>query len=712
MRQLLQNLKSGDTEIVEAPAPSLEGGHLLVASCLSLISIGTERMLVDFGKASYIAKARQQPEKVKQVVEKIRVDGLAATYESVNAKLNEAIPMGYSNVGIVIDVGDGINNFRIGDRVVSNGPHADLVHVPENLCAKIPDKVDDELAVFTVLGSIALQGIRLARPTTGEKFAVLGTGIIGLLTIQILRANGCQVAAFDYEPEKLALAETYGATAYNLSSIDAVAAGLEFSQHRGIDGVIITASTASSEPVENAARMSRQRGRIILVGVTGLQLNRTDFYEKELTFQVSCSYGPGRYDENYEQLGLDYPFGLVRWTEQRNFQAVLALMEDGKLNCDTIPRKEFLFDDVHEAYDALYSDRTTLCLTLRYPDHEYSNKKPSRFLKLEDQENVKAIERNRVVGVIGAGNYASRTLIPAFKERHSVRLHTLVTKGGVSSAVQGRRMGFLNASSDVNAIFDDSTIDTVVIATRHNTHAELIRRALDAGKHVFVEKPLAITHEQLDLVKQGYESSRKWSNPPQFMAGFNRRFSPHLTKARDLILKSGQRISTVVTVNAGELPPDHWTQDKSVGGGRIVGEVCHFIDALMYLSDARVKRSHISQMDAGGQHDTVTIALEFENGDLGVINYFANGSQKLPKEKIEVFCGGKNLLIDNFRSMTGYGWKGFKNMSLRKQDKGQRQCVDAFLSSILCNDDNSIFYDFYEVSKLALELRDSLIAQN
>lgn len=685
MKQILQDMSRGKTYLAEAPAPGSRSGHLLVASRVSLISAGTERMLVDFGRASLVQKALKQPERVKMVIDKARADGLMTTIDAVRSKLNEPLALGYCHVGVVEDVGVGCSGFTIGDRVVSNGPHAEFVSVPKNLAARIPDEVSDDAAAFTVVAAIGLQGIRLATPTLGEAFVVTGAGLIGLLTIQLLLAQGCRVLAIDFDDSKLELAAQFGALTCNPGKgEDAVAAGLAFSRGAGVDGVIITASTASSDPVSQAARMSRKRGRIVLVGVTGLQLNRADFYEKELSFQVSCSYGPGRYDARYEQQGQDYPFGFVRWTEQRNFEAVLDMMAAGRLNIEKLISSRLSFDDAPRAYDLLTNDKSALGVLLVYENRE-TDKLRRRTIPLKT-EPVKIAPGVPVVGFIGAGNYASRVLIPAFK-KSGAQLHSIVTAGGTSGAIQARKLGFLNASTDDSVIFNSMEINTVAIATRHDTHARFVIEALEAGKNVFVEKPLALTVDEVDAVEEAYDRARERSETPvRLMVGFNRRFAPHIQKMKALLDTVREPKSFIMTMNAGAIPPQHWTQDINVGGGRIIGEACHYVDLMRFLAGSPIVSISARRMgDAPGvviSEDKAVITLGFADGSFGTINYFANGASDFPKERVEVFCSGRVLHLDNFRQLRGYGWSGFHKMGGWSQNKGQEACVATFLDTI------------------------------
>lgn len=712
MKQILQDMAKGSTIIIDAPSPTVTSNYLIVNTRISLISPGTERMLVGFGKASYLEKARQQPDKVKMVLEKVTTDGLMATADAVKSKLAQPLTLGYCNVGIVSETGTGVSGFKLGDRVVSNGPHADIVKVPKNLCARIPDTVTDEAASFVVLASIGLQGIRLMQPTLGEAFVVTGAGLIGLLTVQLLQAHGCRVLAIDFDESKLELARQFGAKTCNPGKgEDPVAAGIEFSRGEGVDGVIITASTKSNDPVTHAARMSRKRGRIILVGVTGLELNRPDFYEKELSFQVSCSYGPGRYDPLYEDKGQDYPLPFVRWTEQRNFEAVLDMLASGQLNVQPLITHRFAFDDAQQAYQTLTEDKASLGILLQYTSADES--RSVRKVKLNT--NITFNKAQPIIGVIGAGNYASRTLIPAFKAS-GAQFHTLATAGGINSVVHGKKGGFAEASTDTADMLANSDINTIVIVTRHDSHARFVAQAIKAGKHVFVEKPLVIDFVGLEQVKTIYNTARNAGNGTQLMVGFNRRFSPLVQKMRILLEPLKEPKSFIMTINAGAIPADHWTQDNGVGGGRIIGEACHFIDLMRYLTSSKIVSIQARRM---GDHlsvpvteDKASITLGFEDGSFGTILYLANGASNFPKERIEVFAAGGVLQLDNFRKLKGFGWKGFKKMSLWKQDKGQTACATAFLEGIQAGKPAISTDEIFEVAGVSIKAAELLRNQS
>lgn len=714
MKQILQDMSGGKTFLAEAPAPGSRPGHLLVTSRVSLISTGTERMLVDFGRASLVHKALQQPERVKMVIDKARTDGLLTTIDAVRSKLNEPLPLGYCHVGVVEDVGAGCVGFAVGDRVASNGPHADIVSVPKNLCARIPDEVSDEAAAFTVVASIGLQGMRLAAPTLGEAFVVTGVGLIGLLTTQLLIAHGCRVLAIDFDDAKLKLAAAFGAQTCNPGKgEDPVAAGMALSRGAGVDGVIITASTASSDPVTQAARMSRKRGRIILVGVTGLELNRADFYEKELAFQVSCSYGPGRYDPQYEQKGQDYPLGFVRWTEQRNFEAVLDMMASGRLNVEPLISSRIPFDDASQAYDLLTNDKSTLGVLLHYAQAD-SQELRRRTIPLGTEEQRFAAG-TPVCGFIGAGNYASRILIPAFRKA-GAQLHSIVTSGGTSGAIQARKAGFANASTDSSVIFGSPEVNTVAVATRHDTHARFVIEAIEAGKNVFVEKPLALTVDEVEAVEAAYAKATGGSGAQvRLMVGFNRRFAPHVKKMKSLLDTVKEPKSFIMTMNAGAIPPSHWTQDIAIGGGRIIGEACHYVDLMRFLAGAPIVSISARRMgNAPGvaiTEDKAVLTLGFADGSFGTINYFANGAKDFPKERIEAFCAGRVLHLDNFRRLQGYGWSGFSKMGGWSQDKGQDACAAAFLEAITKGEPSPIpASEIFEVARATItaagQLRD------
>ena len=717
MRQILQSLRSGATIVAEIPAPQVRAGYLLIATARTLVSSGTERMLVEFGRAGLIEKARRQPDKVRMVLDKIRTDGLAATVQTVRSKLEQPLALGYCSVGRVVEVGAGVSGFAVGDRVASNGKHAEVVCVPQNLCARVPREVDDDNAAFTVAGAIALQGVRLVAPTLGETVVVTGLGLIGLLAVQLLRAHGCRVLGVDLAPERLAIAQQFGAEVADLSAgADPVAAALSYSRGRGADAVIITASTASSEPLHQAALMCRKRGRIVLVGVTGLELSRADFYEKELTFQVSCSYGPGRYDPQYEEAGHDYPLGFVRWTEQRNFEAVLDLLADGRLQTAPLITHRFPLERAGEAYALLTEHIPALGILLEYPAAPPGAAGVSAAARTADTPRhrvtpARAAPAAGALGFIGAGSYANGVLIPAFAAT-GARLKAVVSNGGVSAVHAARRHGVEEAGTDAQALLADPEIESLVISTRHDSHARYATAALAAGKHVFVEKPLAVNREQLVAVREALAGARTpRGESPLLMVGFNRRFAPHAQLVRRLLDSLREPKVFVMTVNAGALPAGHWSLDPESGGGRIIGEACHFIDLLRFLAATRVTGFNAMRIAGDPAHtlDKASFTLSFADGSIGTVHYSANGHRAFPKERLEVFCAGRVLQLDNFRRLRGWGWPRFSRQSLWRQDKGQRACAAAFVAAVRGAAPLPIPPDeLFEVAQLTLDIDSTL----
>ena len=703
MKQILQSLTTGEISLEEVPCPSHDSNSLLIETTKSLVSAGTERMLLEFGKANLLGKVKQQPDKVKMVLDKIKTDGWASTLEAVKAKLEQPIPLGYCNVGHILEVGEDLSGFSVGDRIVSNGYHGEVVRVAKNLCAKIPSSVSDEEAAFTILGAIALQGLRLSQPTLGECYVVIGLGLIGLITVQLLLANGCRVLGIDFDESKCKLARQFGASTILADEHNNVlACAKQFSRGCGVDAVLITASTKSSQPLHQAASMCRKRGRIVLVGVIGSEFSRADFFEKELSFQVSCSYGPGRYDDEYEKKGHDYPIGFVRWTEQRNFEAVLDLMSSGTLNVKPLISYQFSLDEAIDAYHILETEKAVLGILLDYPSGEPQKKQRSSIICHQSEPLLQQLQ----VSFIGAGNYAARVLAPAFKSNRAY-LQSIVSSQGISSRLIAKKIGFRQSLTDENLVYEDAAVDIVVIATRHDLHAQQVIKSLQAGKHVFVEKPIALTLEELDNIKEVYEKV----DQQLIMVGFNRRFSPHIRMIKKALTNIHSPKSFVMTVNAGHIPVGHWTQDRKIGGGRIIGEVCHFIDLLRFLSGCKISAWHAISLREGceAQADSVHITLAFSDGSCGSIQYLANGHQSFPKERLEIFAEGKILQLDNFRKMKTYGWSSLKYKNLWRQDKGQRDCVKAFLDAVSQGCFSPIaFEEIVEVAEVSIKISEKV----
>lgn len=711
MKQIFQNLGSGEVQSLEVPVPQVRPGQLLIQTRLNLVSPGTEKMLLEFGKSGLLGKALQQPERVKDAVQKAKTDGVLSTVNAIYQKLDDPLPLGYCNVGTVIEVGSGCEEFKIGDLVVSNGPHAEVVTVPKHLCARVPPKVNAEQAAYTVLGSIAMQGVRLAAPAIGETVAVFGLGLVGLLTVQILKATGCKVVAFDFDSNRVALAQDYGASGIDLNhQNDPITSGLQYSNGYGVDAAIITASTPSSDPIHQAAQMCRQRGKIVLVGVTGLELRRDDFYKKELSFQVSASYGPGRYDDSYELHGNDYPIGFVRWTENRNFKAFLGLLEDGSVDTLEMNTHSYSFDEAPRAYDNLASGSNTLGILLKHNTESI----PSASRVIENQE----VPVNRSSGLpakdgcsvtfVGVGNFAKGVLIPAFK-KSGARLNLASSNSGADAMHAMRKNGFNRASASPDSAIADPESNAIVVCTRHDSHAKYVIESLRNGKHVFVEKPLCIHHEELAEIDATYQECLKAGEERAIlMVGFNRRFSPHIKRVKDLLSAETNPITVNMQINAGAIESGHWTQRRDIGGGRLIGEVCHFVDLSVFLAGSSVLDWSLVRL--GDRHDdTLSINMKFQNGSIASIQYFCNGNKAIPKERLEVFSSGKSLTLDNYRKLTGYGWGSFKRSSTFTQDKGHKNCASAFVEAVNSGAQSPIPYDdLMEVSKLSIEMADSI----
>jgi predicted dehydrogenase/threonine dehydrogenase-like Zn-dependent dehydrogenase len=687
MKQIIQNLRTGATTLEEIPAPEVKRGCVLIKTTRSLVSLGTERMLVEFSKSNLISKARQQPEKVKQVLDKIKSEGLFPTLETVFNKLEQPLPLGYCNAGEVIAVGEGVSGFKIGDRVISNGQHAEFVCIPKNLVAHIPDSVSDDEAVFT--------GIRSLNPTLGETIVVIGLGLIGLMTAELLKANGCRVIGFDFDEQKVKIAHDKGIEALAVKEgINPVKLVENFTNGVGADGVIITASAKTDEIISQSAQMSRKRGRIVLVGVIGLNISRAEFYEKELTFQVSCSYGPGRYDEGYEQQGNDYPLPFVRWTENRNFQTILFSIEKGLIDVKPLITERIPLDDYQKIYGNMGASRSIASILVYPQDAPYTNK-------------VQVVPKNYaaakgIVGIIGAGNFTKMTVLPNVKESN-LQFKYIASAGGVSGTALAKKHGIEFSTTDYKEILKDEAVDLVMITTRHNQHASMVIESLNAHKNVFVEKPLALNSEELDNIITAYNKTNK-----TVTVGFNRRFSSHIQKAKTLIGNATMNI--IATMNAGFIPAEVWVHDLKVGGGRIIGEACHFIDLITFLTGSKVVSVC---MNALGQHpsvntDNASILLKFENGSTGVINYFSNGSKAYSKERIEIFCQEKTIIIDNFIKTEGFGTKGFSSMKTNL-DKGHKKQFELLGERIKLGGDALIpFDDIVNTTKASFAAIESL----
>jgi polar amino acid transport system substrate-binding protein len=674
VKQILQNLKTGAVTVTDVPAPVVRPGFVMIRTAASLISAGTERMTVEAGQKSLLGRAVDQPALVKQVIQKARTEGVINTIEAVRSKLGSLVALGYSAAGTVIEVGVGVTEFHPGDRVACAGvgyaSHAEVLAVPKNLCVRVPEEVSFDAAACSTLGAIALQGVRLAEPTLGEFVVVIGLGLIGQLAVQLLKANGCRVFGIEPEESKIELARSLGADAGCAPDDEARRRVTEWSRGRGADAVLITASTpSSSQPVELAGEISRQKGRVVVVGAVGLNLPRKPYYDRELSFKISMSYGPGRYDPEYEERGHDYPVGYVRWTEGRNIEAFLDLVATRRVNVEELITHRFQLVESEEAYQLITGDKPYLGVLLQYDtSRDLGSRVPLPGKTSAPQASVR-------LGLIGAGGYARAMLLPNFKAA-GVEFRSIATASGVTARSVGEQHGFRSCVSKAEEVIDDEDTNLVVIATRHDTHAKLAQLGLERGRHVFVEKPLALNEEELWSLISAAERS-----PGQLMVGFNRRFSPGAVAAKEFFSGRTTPLSINYRVNAGRVPPGHWAHDPQEGGGRIIGEVCHFIDLMHFLTTSLTTRVFAEAVSGTSRDvindDSVFITLRFLDGSNGSIAYLAEGDRALPKERIEIFGGGKSFVIDDFRSTQAFHNGREIKAKPREQDKGQKQEVRA-----------------------------------
>lgn len=697
MKQLTQQLKSGKMEILEVPFPVLEKGQVLVKNHFSVISPGTEGKTVSDARKGYVAKAKSRQKEVKMVIESIKNEGFKKTYDIVMNKLNAPSPLGYSCAGEVIAVGEEVNDFKVGDRVACGGDgavHAQVVSVNRNLCVKVPDHVELNHAAFSTLAAIAIQGIRQAELKFGENCTVVGLGIIGLLTVQILKAAGIKAIGVDLNQEQVKKAKEVGADLALLRNNDGIVKTItEHTDGYGTDAVIITAGTSSLDPVEFAGEISRKKGKVVIVGAVPTGFSRPNYYKKELDLRMSSSYGPGRYDSAYEDKGIDYPIGYVRFTENRNMQSFIDLLSDKKLDIQKIISHQFELAEAPKAYDLILERKEAINGVLLNYDLELSN----TIKRIQINNFPVSNEQSMNIGFIGAGNFAQSTVFPAIKDKCS--LIGVVTAQGNMSRYIAEKHKFKYCAESAEEIFNDKNIGTVFILTRHNTHAEFITHALTAGKNVVVEKPLAMSYQELEMVKNAYDKSDN-----ALMLGFNRRFSPLVEKMLNFHT-SEQKKSINIRVNAGALPSDHWVHDPEIGGGRIIGEACHFIDLAGYIAESKAARIQaFSLNDSASLMDTVSINIEYHNGSIATINYLSNGNKKVPKERIEVFSNGIVSVVNDFKCLDVYSDKARKKFKLKSQDKGHNKEFELTLQALKEKRKMPIpFNDIYNSTLLTLE---------
>ena len=709
MLQLTQNLKTGKMELSSVPTPTLGKGQILVQNCFSLISAGTEGGKVSTARKGYIGKAKEKPDQVKQVINTLKKEGVFSTYQKVMNKLDALSPLGYSTAGIVIEVGEGITSFMIGDNVACAGAdmanHAEVVSVPENMAVKIPENVSMADASFCTVGAIALQGIRQADLRLGENCVVIGLGLIGQLTIQMLKANGIKVVGIDINPEMVELARKSGADlAFTREDGELEQAINKLSMGYGVDAVIITAATSSSDPVELAGILCRPKGKVIIVGAVPTGFSREQYYKKELELRMATSYGPGRYNPNYEEKGLDYPIGYVRWTENRNMQAFLDMIQDKQINPEILTSHIFPFEKALDAYQMIL-DKTEPFVGILL---EYSvNKDVEKEIELHSSfQNFKGSKVN--IGFIGAGSFALNSLLPNIKSANMVAVST---NQGHSSRSVADKYNFQIATCDSDSIINNKEINTIFIATRHNLHAGYVLNSIKSGKNVFTEKPLCMSEEELEEITTAYREygRQKAGEQIRIMVGFNRRFAPFIQYIKQLFT-SGQPKAINYRINAGYIAPDSWIQDKDTGGGRIIGEVCHFVDLAMFIAGALPSRLFANAiLDPHGLLDTLNISIGFRDGSIANISYFANGSKELKKERLEVFCNGTTAIVDDFKTLYLYSSKRKKNQKIN-QDKGHKEEVHRFIESIRNGRPSPIpFEEIYWSTKMSFDIIKSIL---
>ena len=662
MKQLLQNVKTGKSSVEDVPVPSPREGQALVKVEASLVSAGTERMVVEFAEKSLVGKARSRPDLVKQVIDKARREGVVNTAQAALNRLDQPMALGYSSAGTIVALGERMPGFKIGQRVAGAGGgyavHAEYNVVPRNLLTSLPDTVDFESGAFTTLGAIALHGFRLAEVQIGENVAVIGMGLLGLLAAQIAAAAGCNVLGIDLDPGRISLASSLGLRAVHRN--EAVDSSRAFTADRGFDAILICADTTSNDPVELAGAIARDRARVVATGAVGLTFPRKIYYEKEIAFINSRSYGPGRYDLNYEEHGNDYPLGYIRWTEGRNFEAVVDLMASGKLKVHPLITHRFSIEKATQAYEVITGKmgEPFLGVLLKYPEREWKVESRTVHFPLSRSSKTASVK----LGVLGAGLFANSVLLPSIKKAGDIELIGIVSAGGLHAQHAGKKFGFQYATSDDDEVINDPKVNTVAILTRHDTHADLILKALKAGKHVFVEKPLAINSAQLSAISEQLGVT----DHCLLTAGFNRRFAPLAGQLKSLISNLQEPKYIHYRVNAGPISLNHWTQDLDIGGGRIIGEGCHFVDFITFLVGAApISVSAHALPDSGKyREDNVSMTFTFPDGSIGIVDYLANGDKSFPKERVEVFCGGQIAVLDDYVSLESV------KVGQRKEERG------------------------------------------
>ena len=731
MKQLLQNYKTGRLQIQEVPASPAGSYRVVVRTFASLVSVGTEKSMLELARKSLLGKAMARPDLVRQVIAKAQAEGILEAWRQAMGRLDTPVPLGYSSAGVVIDVGPGVQGFAVGDRVACAGSgyagHAEVVSIPANLCVKIPEGVDFESAAFVALGGIALEAVRMARVSLGETVVVIGLGLLGQIAVQLLNAAGCHVIGMDIHPRKAEMALQHGAEAVATDYSVLSALCRQRTGHQGADAVIILAATPSNEPLERAAELCRERGRIVAAGLVGLQIPRKPFYDKELELVVSRAWGPGLYDPHYTEKGLDYPLAYARWTARRNMEEFLAQLAKGAVRVDHLITHRFPFDRAPEAYELILEGKEPYIGVLLTYEREPDLSRTVVVKRNQRGQRGQESQRGQIssvpsvpsalsgplgVGLIGAGQFAAGTLLPILKGLKGLRFRGVATATGLSARHVADKFGFEYCTTDYHEILKDPEIALVFILTRHGAHAPLVAEALRAGKHVFVEKPLALNPEQLRELVRAYKGPEGLDGPSVssvpsgslLMVGFNRRFSPFAKWLKDRFADIPEPLAVHCTVNAGPVPPDHWVHDPEQGGGRIIGEVCHFVDLIQYLTGSLPVRVYAETLTSRGYKpsDNVVITLKMANGAIGSITYVAGGDKRYPRERVEVFGGGAVGVIENFKAATFI--RGGRKMRIRNWlsvDRGHRGEVEALLSAIRAGGPAPVAFEEYVYTTLA-----------
>ena len=710
MKQLLQNMKNGKAEVVEVPVPMIKPGYILVRNYASVVSSGTERMVVEFAEKNLMMKAKSRPDLVKQVIDKAKREGVIPTIQSALNRLDSPMALGYSSAGVVVEVGEGVDNVKPGDRVACAGGgfacHAEYVLIPKNLFTPFSEKISYEEAAFSTLAAISLHGFRIAAPQIGEKVAIIGLGLLGLMLVDICLAAGCSVFGIDLDNSRIEIAKKKGIMAVHRENAENL--GMTFTNNLGFDAVFICADSSSNDPIELAGIISRDRGNVVAVGAVGLDIPRKVFYEKEIKVNISRSYGPGRYDVKYEEFGQDYPVGYVRWTEGRNLSAVIELIENNKLDVKSLISHRFEIEEGVKAYETITgkSEEDFLGVVINYQHDIELNKLDQKVILHSWDENKSPSKIT--AGILGAGLYAGAVFLPIVNRSNNTDKIGICSAKGLNARQLAKKYGYQFATTNENEIISNPDINTIVILTRHNDHARQVIEGLKSGKHIYCEKPLALNLQELNEIEKSYTAANS-----KLMVGFNRRFAPFIQSTKKFIEQCVEPKQIHYRINAGYLPLDHWLHNPIIGGGRIIGEGCHFIDLCIYLAESQPVSVHTIGLPNNGKYnnDNVTIIISFENGSTAIIEYLANGDKNVEKEVMEIFSGGKVAQLFDYRNLvlTTNGKKtSFSNRL--KQDKGHSSAWDAFTRSIINNSEPPIpFSDLLNSSFVSLAANESLI---